>query len=338
MVNKHGGDTYGRKIKLDFSANLNPLGMPESVRNAAVSAAADSAGYPDPYCRDLVKKLSLHESIDAEKIVCGNGADDLIYRIVHALRPGRAVIAVPTFSEYAKALNEVNCQVAEYAADKITDVLSDDVDILILCDPNNPTGQITDPDRLKNICKKCAEKNIVFLCDECFMDLCENAEKYTARQFMTDNMIVLKAFTKTFAMAGLRLGYALFGSTETARKVRESGQFWSVSAVAQAAGIAALDEKKYVSDAVKLIREERKYLHDELSKTGFTVCPSDANFILFRCEVPLDELLLGEGIMKRNCNNYSGLGEGYFRIAVRTREENEELIKAIGRVMEWQKK
>lgn len=338
MDNKHGGDIYGRDIKLDFSANLNPLGMPENVKNAAIKAVGNSDKYPDPFCRELTKKLSSHEEIPAEKIVCGNGADDLIYRIVRALRPRSAIIAKPTFSEYAKALREADCSVEEYDLNDISDALTENADLLILCNPNNPTGQLIDRELLKKISEKCAQKNIVFLCDECFIDLCENGEMHSTKQFMNENIIVLKAFTKTYAMAGLRLGYALFGNTDTAEKVRENGQYWSVSTVAQAAGIAALDELEYVEKSKKIIFEERKFLADALKKFGFTVYPSDTNFILFRCEIPLDEMLINEGILIRNCANYSGLGEGRFRVAVRLHDENEALINAIEKVTKWQKK
>ncbi|MBP3854982.1 MAG: aminotransferase class I/II-fold pyridoxal phosphate-dependent enzyme [Ruminiclostridium sp.] len=337
MMNEHGGDIYGRSVKLDFSANLNPLGMPENVRKAAAEAVGKSDRYPDPHCRELTEKLALSEKFPAENIVCGNGADDLIFRIVHALRPKRAVIAKPTFSEYAKALGEAGCTVAEYPPESICGVLDESVDMLILCNPNNPTGQLYDTELLGKISEKCSGNDIVFLCDECFIELCENPEMHSVRQFVNGNTIVLKAFTKTYAMAGLRLGYALFGSPGIAGKVRCCGQFWSVSSVAQAAGIAALDETQYVGNARKIIAGERAYLSGELRRYGFEVFPSDTDFILFRCGIPLDRLLLNEGIMIRNCGNYSGLGEGYFRIAVRIHEENEALIKAIEKVIKWQK-
>lgn len=336
MVSKHGGDIFGRDIKLDFSVNLNPLGTPESVIRAVSESAADSDRYPDPYCRELTKKLSEHESISAENIVCGNGADDLIYRVIYTLKPRRAVIPKPSFSEYAKALCEVGCEIARHEPKDIPAALDTGADMLILCSPNNPTGRLVEPEALKMICEKCLENNIVFLCDECFIDLCENAGKCTVKRFMNDNIIVLKAFTKTYAMAGLRLGYALFGSAELAERVRDRGQFWSVSTVAQAAGIAALGETLYVETARKTIAEERKFLSDKLRDLGFEVCRSDANFILFRCDIPLDEMLLSEGIMIRNCSDFSGLGEGYFRAAVKLRSENEALVKAMEKVMKWQ--
>ncbi len=333
----HGGNIYGRNIILDFSANINPLGMPENVKKAVVDAVLGSERYPDPYCLGLIRKLSVHEKINEENIVCGNGADDLIYRIAHALRPKTAIIMKPTFSEYSKALHEVGCDVTEYAPENIIDGLSDCVDVLVLCNPNNPTGQLIDDILLKNICEKCKENKTILLCDECFTDLCKNGNKHSAKQYMNDNTIILKAFTKTYAMPGLRLGYALFGSTGVAEKVRNSGQYWSVSTVAQAAGIAALDECEYVERALDIISAERKYLSEELGKCGLEVYHSDANFILFRCGIQLDELLLGEGILIRNCADYNGLGNGFFRVAVRLHDENEALIDAVRKVTKWRK-
>ena len=338
MNSEHGGDIYQREIRFDFSSNTNPLGIPDSVKKAVIEAASFSDRYPDPHCRELKKKRSEHENIEGEKIVCGNGADDLIYRIVNALRPRSAVIARPTFSEYGKALREAGCAVREYPTELIPEALCDDTDMLILCSPNNPTGLLYSTETLKTISEKCIEKNIVFLCDECFIDLCENTDEHSAKQFINKNTIILKAFTKTYAMAGLRLGYAIFGSPEIALKVRNTGQFWSVSSIAQSAGIAALGEKKYVDDARNIIAKERGFLIDRLSRFGFTVYPSDANFILFGCDIPLDELLIKEGILIRNCENYSGIGKGYFRVAVRLRSENQALIEAIEKVMKWQKK
>ena len=341
MIHEHGGDIYGQNILYDFSANLNPLGMPESVRRAAVSAIETSERYPDPYCRELVRKLAEHERFAEDNIVCGNGADDLIYRIIRALRPRNAVIAVPTFSEYAKALSEAGCIITEHRlsedsgfvlGEDILEKLTDGVDLLVLCSPNNPTGRLNDAALMRRICGMCADKGIVLLCDECFIDLTGKGLSHSAKGFIDKSVIVLKAFTKTYSMAGLRLGYALFGDTELAEKVRTCGQFWSVSAPAQAAGLAALDETEYVEAAVRLIADEREYLSEMLRQHGFTVYPSDANFILFRCALPLDELLIGEKILIRSCANYRGLDGSFFRIAVRTHDENEALCQAVGKI------
>lgn len=339
-IPKHGGDTFDRDIIYDFSANLNPLGMPLSVKKTLENSVSDWEKYPDPYCRRLTKKLSERENFPPENIVCGNGAADLIFRIVQAVKPKKAVICTPSFGEYTKALEQYGCEISAYrlAEEKgfaldvgITAILDKSVDMLILCTPNNPTGRTIERGILREICKNCEENNIIFLCDECFIEFTENAAD--AKCFMNKNVVVLKAFTKIYAMAGLRLGYALFGDDVLAEKVRETGQFWSVSSPAQAAGEAALDEKKHAEKTAEFIKTERDYLSESLRRLGLKVYPSEANFILFYTDLPLDDILLRQNILIRNCENFNGLSHGFFRIAVRTHEENSALVSAIKRCL-----
>lgn len=340
MKNEHGGDIFEREIVYDFSANLNPLGMPESVKNALQKSISEWEKYPDPFCRSLVKKLSERENFPPENIVCGNGAADLIFRIVQTVKPKKAVVCAPSFSEYSKALIQNECEILHYLLseksgfaldEKILEMLDESVQMLILCTPNNPTGRTVDSGLLRRICEKCEANDIVFLCDECFIDFTENAAH--AEQFINPNVVVLKAFTKIYAMAGLRLGYALFGDAELAEKVRRNGQFWSVSAPAQTAGEAALDEKNYLEKTLELAKKEREFLTENLRNFGFKVYPSEANFILFYTKLALDEMLFGEKILIRNCANFDGLEQGYFRIAVRPHEENSALVSAIERCL-----
>lgn len=340
----HGGDVTEKKVIYDFSANLNPLGMPEQVIAAAYAAVSECTRYPDPECRKLRKKLSVYENIPYENIVCGNGAADLIFRIVHAFRPEKAVLCIPSFSEYRYALEEVNCQITEYITEAsddfavnewILDFLTDDVDIIFLCTPNNPTGKLISPDLLRKISEKCLEKNIILICDECFMPFTGASDEYSLRSCLNENCIVLKAFTKLFAMPGLRLGYALCGSSETAARIHNSGQFWSVSVPAEEAGVAALDVKDWKEKTVAFITKEREYLTEKLCGCGLEVTGSSANFLLFRSRDDLGKLLLEKGIMIRECTDFCGLGKGYFRTAVRTRKENEILVEGIKEVLSW---
>jgi len=338
----HGGDVTEKNVIYDFSANLNPLGMPEQVIAAASAAVSECTRYPDPECRKLRKKLSVYENIPYENIVCGNGAADLIFRIVHAFRPEKAVLCIPSFSEYRYALEEVDCQITEYiteASDDFTvnegilDFLTDDVDIIFLCTPNNPTGKLISPDLLRKISEKCLEKNIILICDECFMPFTGASSDHSLRSCFNENCIVLKAFTKLFAMPGLRLGYALCGSAETAARIHNSGQFWSVSVPAEEAGVAALDVKDWKEKTVAFITKEREYLTEKLCGCGLEVTGSSANFLLFRSCDDLGKLLLEKGIMIRECTDFCGLGNGYFRTAVRTRKENEILVEGIKEVL-----
>lgn len=315
--------------------------MPENVKEKLLQNVDEYEKYPDHFCRKLTKKLSEKLNLPAENIVCGNGADDLIYRIIRTVKPKTALIASPCFSEYEKALREIDCNVKYFIlqenenfviSDNILNSLSEDVEMLILCSPNNPTGRVLRRDLLKKICEKCAENNTIFICDECFLDFVENGEDFSACNFLNKTTVVLNAFTKIYAMAGLRLGYAAFGDKKLARNVENCGQFWSVSVPAQTAGIAALDNENYISETRNYVKIEREFLEKNLTEIGIKVFPSDANFLLLKSEIPLYDALLRERILIRSCENFKGLGDNFFRIAVRTHDENIALVNALRRV------
>ena len=339
---QHGGVTDNPHIKIDFSANINPFGMPESVKKALISGIDSFGAYPDTDCRGLIKRLSEYENVSAEKIVCGNGAADLIYRIVYTVKPRNALLISPTFSEYEKALSELNCNIKfhclnekkDFALDeKILEQLTNETDIFFLCNPNNPVGNVISADLVWKIAVRCEENNILLVIDECFMDFIKNNENYSAKKHFRNNVIILKAFTKTYAMAGLRLGYALFGSETLADKVRHTGQCWSVSAPAQLAGISALDEREYVRKSIELVNREREFMALSLNKMGFKVYPSVTNFLLFKSDILLQERLAEHGIAIRSCDNYVGLNERFYRTAIRLHSENEALINALERII-----
>lgn len=350
----HGGDIYSARERLsqlsdtssilDFSANINPLGLPEGVKEA-IKASVDTFDiYPDPLCRDLISRLSVHEEVPAEWLLCGNGAADLVYRTVHALKPKKAMVLAPTFAEYEEALNTVSCRVIRFplkeengfqTGEEILDALDGDLDMLFLCNPNNPTGQLMSTELVGKILRQCEERRILLFLDECFNDFLEEPQQYTGKEYLRNNqnLIILKAFTKIYAMAGIRLGYCISANSTLLSEIREAGQPWSVSTPAQVAGMQAMEEKDYLRRTADLIREERNYLIPELEKAGITVINSNANYIFLKdsCTAakPLHELLFDKGILIRNCDNYSGLGPGYYRICIRRHEENIKLIEAL---------
>ena len=340
MIQQHGGNIEQLRDILDFSANINPLGAPEAVKRAIAESIADIEKYPDPHCCQLRIKLAEYERISADNIVCGNGADDLIFRIVHAFKPSKALICAPTFSEYRRALVETGCEVYEHIlheengfaiGEDMLHKLDSSVNMCFLCTPNNPTGRLIAPELLADITAKCRENDIILVSDECFLDFVSDSESYSLRRHFSENCIILKAFTKLYAMPGIRLGYAICGSISAAESIQKNGQFWSVSAPAQAAGIAALDEADYVRRTREYTADERRFLSEKLNKLGVKVYDGAANFLLFRSRSGLAEKLLAEGILIRDCSDFSGLSEGYYRIAVRTHEENIRLISALGR-------
>lgn len=338
MIPEHGGNLRGRSDLLDFSANINPLGLPHSVKEAVTASVHEWTHYPDPDCAALTAALSAHTGFLAEQIVCGNGAADLIYRIVHALHPRHALICAPTFSEYEHALLESGCEISIFnlteqnsfrLSDGILNYITPDIDLLFLCTPNNPTGLRIEPELLAKIAMYCDKNNTVFVCDECFLAFSEQAAAYSLKTSMNPSCIILNAFTKIYAMPGIRLGFVCCGSKKLAAKIRQSGQYWSVSVPAQAAGIAALQDAEYISRTVRYVAEERAFLTDSLRKCGIHVYRSDANFLMLRTNSQFADSMLKTGIIIRQCANFRNLDESYFRIAVRTHEENCQLIRAV---------
>ena len=318
--NRHGGDIYGG-IALDFSANVSPLGTPRSVTDAIERALPELYRYPDPYCRTLVQTISEYEGVPKNFVLCGNGASELIYAYCGAVRPKRAMELAPTFSEYSLALRRTGCEVVRFAREKI--------DALFLCNPNNPTGRLIADDLLEEILRICREKNIALFVDECFLSLSDGANDLTP--FLPDvpQLFILKAFTKSFGMAGLRLGYGLSADGALLRKMSAAVPPWNVSTLAQAAGVAALGDAEFLEKNRTIIRAERPWLEEKLRKFGFWVCPSQVNYILFRGDVGLTEQLRARGVAIRDCANFEGLTSGWYRVAVRQYEENEQLIAAI---------
>ena len=350
----HGGDIYSAKEQLsrrknppailDFSANINPFGLPEGVKQAIRDSVDSFDVYPDPLCRELISRLSIHEGVPSDWILCGNGAADLIYRTVYAVKPKKAMVLAPTFAEYEEALTAASCQVAHYELQEVNgfqvgegllDALDERLDMLFLCNPNNPTGQLVTKAFLLKLVRRCKKLGILLFVDECFNAFLDEPQEFSTKEYLKafDNLIILKAFTKIYAMAGIRLGHCLSSNTKLLNKICGAGQPWSVSAPAQIAGIYGMEERDYLTKTKRLIRQEREYLIPQLKETGITVIASNANYIFIKesCPTanPLHEMLFEKGIMIRNCDNYNGLGPGYYRICIRKHEENIKLIEAL---------
>ena len=337
--NQHGGDVYGGGITLDFSANTNPLGTPPGVLEAVRRGLPQLHRYPDPYCRRLVRAIAGHEQVPESYVLCGNGAAELIYTYCAALRPRTAVELAPTFMEYGSGLAQVGCRVERYFLHQAQNFDLDErflfflegkkPEVVFLCNPNNPTGRLIPLPLLEHILRCCAARGIRLFLDECFLDLTEDG--VSAKRFLAEypGLLILKAFTKSYGMAGIRLGYCLCADSALLRRMASASQPWNVSSLAQSAGVAALAERDFLQRTLSLVRTERRWLTDNLTALGFWVCPSHANYLLFCGPLGLREGLLQQGIAIRGCGNYQGLDEGWYRIAVRPHGENETLITAI---------
>ena len=363
----HGGDVYRNRVKYDFSINVNPLGMPQSVREAAINTIDDAEKYPDIQCEPLRRAISGKLGCAPENVVCGNGASELItafLRFVCGKNSKKVMIPVPCFTGYEYAIDSVNACIGDISAEYFflpgkaeenpfcltSDVLPAFLGILraikpaacIITNPNNPNGKLVERTVLEEIASECEKTGTWLLIDECFMELTGKGDNYSFIPLLNrfSSAVVLRAFTKTFAIPGLRLGYCVTSCAEVAEPLRKQLPEWNVSAPAQAAGFAAVHEDAYIKEAVRLISEERQYLAGELRALRFTVFPSDANFLLFyvtdatligaqKSGAKLYDALLDEGILIRDCRDIKGLGEGFYRIAVRIHAENEVLVNSL---------
>lgn len=340
MIYGHGGDIYTYQDMLDFSVNVNPLGAPEGAVRAAEKGAGEMAAYPDSRCRKLRAKLSRMQGIPGEHYLFGNGAADLIYRLVLAEKPKRALIPVPAFSEYEQALRTVRCDIIYYETklencfcidDNFLKELERPFDMVFLCSPTNPSGKTIARELLAQTAELCERRGIRLVLDECFAGFLEDgdAASMLGETGHFRQLFLLRAFTKIYAMPGMRLGYGVSSDRELLERMEFAGQPWSVSIPAQEAGIAALDESAYVQEARRLVRVERSYLEGELEELGIKFVSSNVNFILLYSEINLFDALLDYGILIRDCGNYRGLKSGWYRIAVRRHEENRKLTDAL---------
>lgn len=337
----HGGDIYkyGHEI-IDFSANINPLGMIETVKKAICENVDVYDIYPDPFNRELVNKLSKKYGIDGDDIVCGNGAADLIYRITLYLKPKKALVLAPTFSEYEEAVKLVGGAVKyhylkeEYdykVKGDVIDSIEEDLDIIFLCSPNNPTGIPMEKIILERIINEALKKKVTVVVDHCFIDFLSEKDDYQVFDLLLKypNLIVLNAATKIYAMAGLRLGYGFFGDADIAQGVRNTLQPWSVSTVALKAGLSIIENESFINDTCSYVDNERNRLIKALQSFGLKTFPSKVNYILFKGDKNLGKQLEERGIILRYCNNFMGLDEEFYRIAVKNNVENSMLIDAL---------
>lgn len=364
----HGGNIYGNEIEYDFSVNLNPLGPPESVRDALAAALNHVEEYPDPEYRELRRRLANYWQLAKEQLVLGNGASELIPGIIRTLAPKNCMVTAPCYSGYETALNAAapSCRIHRIplrAEDDFTlpenicqEIARVKPNLLILTNPNNPNGKRISANRLREIVDACRTAGTVLLVDECFLALSGGNEDSLIHCIRSEALpaVVLRAFTKTFAIPGVRLGYAVCSGSPAARIQRELPE-WNLSVFAQYAGTSALEiatfgnamrdtsaggtpapgtsaggTSGYLAASVEMIAREREFLSAELEKLGLRVFPSDANYILFQSrDRELHQKMLDKGILIRDCRDYPGLTAGFYRTAVRTHRENTVLLRCL---------
>lgn len=337
----HGGDIYRNHVKTDFSVNVNPLGIPEAVKAALYEAVDNCTRYPDISAEKLKEAVSEMLTVPKGYLLFGNGASELFMAIIHGIKPKKTVIPVPSFYGYEYAAETADGEILYYKTKEKNDfclqedflsVLTEDVDILFLANPNNPTGNLMSREELRNVLSHCRDKGVYVVLDECFIEFCGKERSMLQEIETFSNLILVRAFTKIFSIPGVRLGYFVCSNPLLLGKIGRQLPEWNVSRFAQAAGYECAMQTAFVEKTVTFIRKERRFLEDGLKQAGFRVFPGKANFLLIYCEQPLYDRLLEKGILIRDCENFRGLSKGFYRIAVKDRKENEDLLRAIGEI------
>lgn len=331
---------------LDFSANINPLGLPERVKSLIVSHLDILERYPDIEYRHLHHALASANDCDDEQVIAGNGATELIYGLVRALSPRRAMLLVPGFAEYRRALQQHGCQIIEYHLSEeqgfqpdrqlLEAVRQHRPDCLFIATPNNPTGLMPDTLLLDQLAELCETLQIALIVDEAFIDFLPQGSMLACRLAHSRYLYLLRSLTKFFAIPGLRLGYLLSGNRETICHLKDNREPWSVNALSALVGEHLLTDDDYILHSHEYIARQRDYLWQSLGRFPvLTVWKPAANYLFFRCndsEINVQHELLRHRILIRHCANYPGLSSAYYRVAVRTEAENVRLIDALRQI------
>jgi len=359
----HGGnlrraqELYGLDSFIDLSANINPFGPPPGVWKSLQHGMVDIVNYPDPESRALRKTLSSHLGISAESIMIGNGAGDLIFTIVQALKPKKVAIPIPTFSEYERAACSVGAKVSyiplgpegwarfnqdensrdEHGVDQMWREFLNGCDLLFLCSPHNPTGSILDKDMFERILCLTKELGCRILFDESFLDFLSDELRQSARTYIetNDHLIVLYSLTKFYSLPGLRLG-TVFSHPSLLAYFDKYRDPWSVNVLAQHAGIAALEDLNFPEDVREKLRESRLLFYQKFTSNGFSdlrLWPTSVNFALIEVLNPtvgeIIQYLGGQGILVRDCGNFTGLPENFIRVAIKDIFVMQRLIEGL---------
>ncbi len=341
-ADQHGGDIYRHQNVMDFSVNVNPLGIRKEVLQAYHACADEIGQYPDVRNEALKGAIADFEQVDKDMILCGNGAAELIYATAEELRPEKALLIDPSFSEYERALESVGAQICRYEKkeetgflleEDVLDLITPDLDLMFLTQPDNPTGMVAYKSLLTKIVEKCEDCRVMLLIDECFLEFLDTPASYEMSGLLKEapHLLILKALTKLFAIPGLRVGYLLSGQESVLARIRLGLQPWNVSVPAGRCAVAALtDCEDYLDRTRALVREGRKYIKDSLSSFGFSVYDSKVNYVFFQGEQGLYEKALGAGFLIRDWGEIAG--KWYYRIAVKKKEENERLMTWLKRL------
>lgn len=326
---------------IDFSVNLNPLGVPVALRDEWQNWLSDINDYPDPHANDLIEQLSKMENIPKSHIMAGNGASEIITLIARHLAGQKVMVIHPAFSEYETACRNEGCEIVqvilsspnwELDMKKVEDEL-EEVTAVFLCNPNNPTGVHYDKKAVEALVEACKKTNTICIIDEAFYDFLPEPVTFIHEVLDSEHVLIIRSLTKMYSIAGLRLGF-LAGNPVLLKEIKKRQPHWSVNALAMKAGVLCLRETNHVAKTVKFIYKERTAVFSKLKQLGFEHSSSKLNFYLLRDpkshnQQELFHFLLKQGLVLRHTNNFPGIEEEWLRVAVRKSFENNLLMEAL---------
>ena len=329
---------------IDFSSNITPLGIPNSVKLIIKKNLDKVQFYPDPKSENVISSLEKYTHLSKSNIIVGNGAIEILYNFCFAFlsKTTKVLIHVPTFQEYETAVKLNNCKISYFKSLNLSTNIDSFISqipksgCIFLCNPNNPTGELLSKKELLSIiivAKKL--KTIVFI-DECFIELVPKSnESVISYVKKYDNLFILRSLTKSFGLPGLRIGYAC-GSKEIIKILQKIKIPWSVNSLAQDAANVVIKNTSHLKKSNIIIKKELKYLEDNISiLNGFECISSSTNFILIKIKYDSTKLqtkLLKNKILIRDCKNFRGLDNHYIRIAVKSHKDNVKLVKALEKI------
>ncbi len=335
---------------LDFSANINPLGPSPRAISAIRENLWRIPHYPEANSATLRQRIAEEYSTTLDNIIMGNGSTEIIHLFAESNigENSKVIIPQPTFAEYEAATRRFGGRpkfivaISDTLGLPIEQVLketSPDTQAVFICNPNNPTGELIQKNRILEIVEKAEQEDIKVLVDETFIEFSEEHETLIHLASKFTNLMVVRSFTKIFALAGLRIGFGV-GYKSLVEEIMRRKVPWNINCLAEAAVLASFNDKDYIRKSKITIRRERKYLQEQLSEMpGLTPFPTQTNFLLISTEKTgktsheIQNSLLRRGVIVRDCSSFRGLGDFFIRVAIRQREQNNRLIKALSETL-----
>lgn len=346
----HGGNIYKLKRDngievLDYSSNINPLGVPSSFKKAVIENFETLEKYPDIDYVELRTAIGNYNNCHIDNVVVGNGATEVLFLYMKAVKAKKVLIIAPTFAEYERAARAAGRDVKFFPLSKafslnenmLLDFITDE-DVVVMCNPNNPTGKFQNLEKIKKLADFLERKNKKLFIDEAFIEFVDNWKDKTAFLLKHKNVFILRALTKFFALPGVRLGYGLTYDEAILNEIKNIREPWSVNGVAEIAGKTMLLDTLYIHETENWIKKEKLWFYEELCKIdNIEVTPTETNFILVKLlndnAKSFRKKMIENGVLVRDASNFMFLDESYIRLAIKDRKKNEQVLEALRRVL-----